>query len=697
MTRKSVSILDYLREREVVVCDLIKSRLIVLDNGNESKENISLGIGSRSSEGDIVYLLSLTADLRRVRDLTNAIREEGYLVDLRTAAGEIDDVAVEVRNEFSKLVAEVPQDFKIKEKSLKKSFIFDEDLSLWWLNDLSSKRSDVYPTFTRLCQLEVIDRLVRSESIGSISLYTDNNDFWDVLNDYCKNRSIPLMTPRPRGRIWTSAAYVLGVIKGVSVTVSWLLRTWLQTLLAKFMVASHNKSLERKESIAFYSHYPGMLKGHRELVDEKYASTPHQVASLLNCHSVFACTFSSDGFHQSVSLREFYKLCRWIRSASVNPDLYLMDADLITKDFWDSLKLIILSWHYWRIGNSKNFQKQWVYSGVDISPLIRREMKTAMLRIPRYTLHARRVKRFVDMVRPKCFITHLFEFCYGRATVYGAKKAYHAPIVIGTQHGPTASRKLLYYHHTDEITPNPEYPSDFVENMPIPDFLLLEGEYTRRQLVYAGYSSEEALVVGAPRIEHLFHSKAYNSKGIKLGRKGNNVLVVLGQHDTYSILDTCIPIVKESPELYFTFKLHPRSGLVAEDIASFFRKKGVLDNYESVSDGMYDILAKCDAVVVTYSSVGIEALALGYPVICLQLPDVVNSSPLLDVEDPLVAIVCNKQSFMKALGDIFSSTREKNIVKSKAVAEILGDIDGKSSVKWARAIFEISANNSESS
>ena len=95
---------------------------------------------------------------------------------------------------------------------------------------------------------------------------------------------------------------------------------------------------------------------------------------------------------------------------------------------------------------------------------------------------------------------------------------------------------------------------------------------------------------------------------------------------------------------------------------------------------MYDTLAKCDAVVATYSSVGIEALALGYPVICLQLPDVVSSSPLLDVEDPLVAIVCNKQSFMKALEDIFSSTREKNIVKSKAVAEILGDIDGKSTV-----------------
>ena len=66
-----------------MVCDLIKSRLIVLDNGNESKENISLGIGSRSSEGEIVYLLSLTADLSRVRDFANAVREEGYLVDLR--------------------------------------------------------------------------------------------------------------------------------------------------------------------------------------------------------------------------------------------------------------------------------------------------------------------------------------------------------------------------------------------------------------------------------------------------------------------------------------------------------------------------------------------------------------------------------------------------------------------------------------
>jgi CDP-glycerol glycerophosphotransferase (TagB/SpsB family) len=64
---------------------------------------------------------------------------------------------------------------------------------------------------------------------------------------------------------------------------------------------------------------------------------------------------------------------------------------------------------------------------------------------------------------------------------------------------------------------------------------------------------------------------------------------------------------------------------------------------------VYDLIPVSDCIVVTYSSVGMEALTRGYPVICLQLPSLINTSPLLDHPSPIFKVARNPEEFSRLL------------------------------------------------
>ena len=660
--------------------------LVILDSINGSPEYIRVDHGVKG-----VCLLSLNPDKQLVDLISEGLIRQGITVDLITAAGKLDDVALRAREKFSELVAEIPKTFSIGKSNLKEAFVLENRLSLWWLNDLSSKRSDAYPTFTRICQLEVIREVVESTGAKDIYLTSKDCDFWDVVASYCQSAGLDFRSPRPRPRYWSVIRNMLSAFKIIGVSLNWFLRTAVQTFLAKRLIGTRiPRQYESERPFAFHTYYPGMLRGENNVRDDKYAGVPDFIRQISGVPTVYACTLSSDGLHQSVSIRRYLEYCRWLRSKSQAREecyFHLMDADLKWRDFWCAIQQLSIVWGYWRLQNSTGFRDQWTYDGASIFPLIRGEFSVAMLRIPRYVLHARRVRRFVDRVKPRCFVAHLFEFCYGRAAVYGVKTSSAPSPVIGTQHGPSAKRKLLYYNYPGELRPRPDRDGDFIENAPIPDWVIVEGEGTRDRLIESGYPKERLVVGGAPRLDELLSVPMKIRKCSQSSGLSKRILVAFGQHDGAAILSACLPVMGRRPDCHFIFKLHPRSGLTAEAVATLVNKQQILSSYEVATGGIYELFSSTDVVLTTYSSVGMEAVARGYPVICLQLPNIVNASPILDVETPGVVTVTNDDELDRALSDETITSENAPEESSNTVQYFFGQLDGLADQRWAEAII----------
>ena len=671
--------------------------LVVLDSfealpGSLQLDDMSESLAIRPERGS-VYLLSFNPDAQVVEQILEALRQQGIEAQYITAAGKLDSVALQAREKFSKLVAEVPVTFSIGSKNLKHAFTFEGCLSLWWLNDLSSKRSDAYPTFTRICQLEVIRDVARSAGAHTIDLITQDCDLWDVVAAYCQQAGIDLRSERPERRYWSSLRRSLATLRILAGSVKWFLRTGIQTLLAKLLVGSSAPSQKELAGLcAFYTHYPGMWRGTSGKRDEKYAGVPDLIERISGIAAIYACTFSSDGVHQSVSIRDYYRYCQWLRARRRTADecrIHLMDADLKWRDFWRAIGQISIVWKYLWLENNPDFRKQWGYDGIDVFPLVRREFHIAMVRIPRYLLHLMRVRRFVEKAKPRCFVSSLFEFCYGRAIVYGVKTANAPPPVIGVQHGPIAKRKLLYYHYPGELRPCPTRPGDFIENIPIPDWIILEGYGAKERLAEAGYPVDRLIVAGAPRLGRLLRVPPKSSQSSSSPDHPKKVLVVFGQHDGAAILSACLPVMAKLSNCHFVFKLHPRSGLTAEAVEEVLNREQVRSTYEIATGSIYNHLSEADVVLVTYSSVGMEAVARGYPVICLQLPNVVNTSPILDIETPGVLKVTSGPELENALREELDVVFRADRDHCDVVQYFFGQLDDNVEQRWAKAIVEV--------
>lgn len=665
--------------------------LIILDALNDVPASLRV-----ATEKASVYLLSFNPDEQIVDRVLELSRQQGIEAQYIAAAGKLDSVALQAREKFSKLVAEVPATFKIDGKNLKEAFTFEDRLSLWWLNDLSSKRSDAYPTFTRICQLEVIREVAGSTGARTIDLISQDCDFWDVVAAYCQREGLKLISERPQGRYRSTLRRSLGILWILSTSISWFLRTAFQTLLAKLLV--RYDSIPRPSSgerpCAFYTHYPGMWRGPGGKRDEKYAGVPEFVEKKYGIPSVYACTFVSDGFHQSASIWQFhtyFQRLRAERQTTSDPQVYLLDSDLTWRDFWQATANLSIIWKYALLEINPDFQRQWIYEGINIYPLIRREFRMAMRRIPRYLLHAMKIRNFIEKVDPSCFVTHLFEFCYGRAMIYGVKSARKSVPIIGVQHGPCAKRKLMYYHYPGEIQPSPETPDDFVRNMPIPDHVILEGHGARECLAEAGYPLDRLLVGGAPRLGQLMEVPRNDLTTSRSTSSSRTVLVVFGQHDGLTILSLCLPVMVSRSDCHFILKLHPRSWLSAEKLDLRLGNENIASSYEVASGNIYELMPDADVVIATYSSVGMEAVALGYPVICLHIPDQVAQSPLLDLDDTesLVFWAADSIQLESALDRAFSMVEFDNASSCHIEHYFFDKLDGDADVRWARIIGDV--------
>ena len=663
--------------------------LVILDDIEPSSLSKLIKVPPASTRATV---LSFGPDEGVVEAVSQLLVDRELDVNVVSAAGTLDGVAPDVIKEYVQLVADAPERCRVSGRSLKEIFAFEGRLSLWWLNEISSKRSDVYPLFTRLCQLEVIRRTVSSTTPDCLVLLTGDPDFWDVVSSYCQTSGIPFESTRPEGFTKSRVRSVIRWVKIFLGLAPWLLETAVQTALAKLLIRDRiPQPTADGQLCAFYTHYPNLWRGAEGQRDEKYQRVPELVQSLGNVPAFYACSFATDTLHQRVSTWAYYRLCRWLRARREKADnvsVHLVDRDLRWRDLVrvSLLSLIVVLRHLW-LERRPAFRRQWILDGVDIFPLIRRELRIAAYRIPRYLLHLIRVRRFIYRANPSCLSMHLFEFCYGRAMVYAAKTAGTPPLVIGVQHGPITHRRTMYDFASGELLRDPTSEDNFVDNVPIPDHIFLEGQSALDTLLESGYPRSRLHVLGAPRVDRLATLRRRPTQDTESHAVARSVLVTFGQHDGRAILQLCRPVLESHTGYHFIFKIHPRSAMTARLTEEFLKGCDAASSYEVASEDFYTLLEQSDAVIATYSSTGLEAAALGYPVVCIHLPNFASPSALLDVESG-VRWAASPQQLTAALDDSLAhppTTEDTERLRRF----FFGKLDGSADRRWAEAIVSL--------
>src|SRR3989338_11333787 len=96
------------------------SYLIILDDVKNA-----LGTFNISADGSPVYLLSFTPKAQTEAELIDRLQRDGIEVKHLNSSGRLDNLSLEVREKFSKLIADIPNRFMIGEKNLKQAFTFE--------------------------------------------------------------------------------------------------------------------------------------------------------------------------------------------------------------------------------------------------------------------------------------------------------------------------------------------------------------------------------------------------------------------------------------------------------------------------------------------------------------------------------------------------------------------------------------------
>tara|TARA_B100000676_G_scaffold77387_2_gene77004 strand:+ start:5669 stop:7330 length:1662 start_codon:yes stop_codon:yes gene_type:complete len=498
---------------------------------------------------------------------------EGF-IELNDAT-RLNKIAEEVRDHYTKWI------YSFNDEFLESKLVIDE-LSLFFISDLSCKRSEFFDTYDSICNLFLLKEKVDEIKITRAKLIGLDRSFVIAFRSLFPDVPVQVeQKPRDRfnlvRRVVSDLIYALNVMGVIALTM------WTRT--------SHQpKATKRK----FLSFFPSMFDDIG--VETKYRTFikyPEEVAVMV----------LADGMHQNISLRQYRRFSQKLKAQKFSLiDEYLRPSDVRQGLVW-WLKL-------WVIFARRRDEKR-TFMGIDVSGYFRRELRFSVSRIMRLLVLKGAVHRFLTRCRPLELYYYPVEYPLGRMVSWVCALASPETQKVGFQMSTVSPRRLEQFMAPGEgSTCLP-----FLRQSPLPDRMLAEDERAASIYRFSGYHGVEVM----SRV----YRYEYLSK-IRPEKRENLSLVVLGLHDGPLLLNVLSDKIRQESDISWLVKPHPRAA------------NNFLDDWKAVSgvtissQSIEELLATVSEVYVTYSSVGLEAKTLGIRVHVVDVPGHVNTSPLID-------------------------------------------------------------------
>ena len=292
-----------------------------------------------------------------------------------------NDLALELRDNYCEYI------YSLNKLFIDAGLIFEKKLSLYFLTDLSNKRTELFNTYPSICHLNLIQERVKFINIDKIILDGCEKNFIEMLSSVFKGKEIEIRnTPMPQkaqNNFWAQAKF--------------LIKTFVEIIFLRLYRFSAPKV--KTINKLFLTRYP--LHFHAVNREEKYGE-------LVGEDDYFLISIITDGSHQNLKFNRYVSALTGLRSFPAKfliLDDWLSIVDVIGTFF----KLFPLSIKY-----SKLLRRRYCFRNMDITGFIHFELKQSLPRIPRLLMFKKAIRKVFSDYIVGDFYYYLHEYCYGR-------------------------------------------------------------------------------------------------------------------------------------------------------------------------------------------------------------------------------------------------------------------------------------------
>ncbi len=496
-------------------------------------------------------------------------------IDLNDGA-RLNEIAETIRDSYSEWV------YALNTRFVESNLMID-GLSLFFLTDLSCKRSEIFETFDIICNLILLRECLSEIQLDKIRLIGVNPAFLLAFESVFP--SVLIKNERP-------VKSISRVSRRLAADHLFLLRAFGVSVLNLFTTRNRKKSVGGGR--VFFSIYPQMFDS--EMHEIKYGG-------LIDDTTQLAVTVLVDGMHQKVSFGQAIRLSR----AAEHKDMQVVDRYLRCSDIFQAMGWAVRLWKWYagQRGDRHHFKE------IDVSGFVREELSFSISRVIRLVMFKGAVTRFLQWRHPEEIFYYPVEYPLGRMISWVAALASPNAKRIGFQMGIVSKRRLEQFMASGEASTEPPYQ----DHVPIPDRVLAEDSNAASIYRYAGYENVNVMEK-VYRYEHL--------KEVQPRRRPGWCLIAPGLHDGAAMLEQLTVEINRNSDQTWVIKPHPRGN------NQYLQHWLTADNVHISEQSVAELLAEVSEVFVTYSSVGLEARQLGLKVTVISIPGRVNTSPLLD-------------------------------------------------------------------
>lgn len=631
--------------------------------------------------GAEVFLAPLSEDQRLIDEVKAFVQARGCAAQVLQSQEDYREVCLRARAKLMAFTARWPGEFRRNGRNFRELFVYRDDLSWWWLSELSQRNGDDRPTLGWLCELELLQDFTRGKRFDEAAVCVDHVDLYQVMCSSLEGSGVHCMPNRGRRPLLDRSRTSL----------VWLMR-WRDffgelshALAVKW--ACRGRSVRREpsptRSVVWHSWYPSQwstTNGKSE--DRYYLHIPGLAEATGRFRSSYLATVRGAKAPWSVA--------RTVRQRPVSADFDYVQRYAGVGDLFRHYFDLRPALRYWQLETfDRSYRASFTVDGVDLFPILRHDMRFSYLRnIPRLLATSDQFRRYAALHKPDFFVTYLEVHCYGRAVIYGVKSGSPTTRVIGYQHSAITPMKLAYNYSGELRMPNGT--GTRLDYMPLPDRFVVHGAAARRILAAGGYPLSRIDVAGIARLDYLYRTLRAATEPDPDVPPGCKVVLVaspIWPERTKSLVETALQGLQRRDDVFAIFKLHPADRFGEQQVHEAAARYG-FKNYRVWNADLYSLIRMSSALFTMSSTTGAEAIAMGVPVIHLQSPRDLDLSPFFEIPDSAFQVK-NVEEFRCALEIILQrgpKLAECQARWSELVTQTFHAVDGKAGERFVEVL-----------
>jgi surface carbohydrate biosynthesis protein (TIGR04326 family) len=631
MCRKIYGLLDCLAMRILFVFD--EHLMIERISGSNGRANA-------------ICLFPLTTRYSIITAVENKMRSDGCHLRLLQSAKLINTSAENLRGQYIRFIAELPEKVRYRTKNLKQIFAIDRHASLWWFSLIAEKSPFKSDSFNRLAQLDAVVSVIKQEKIDKIMFGCRSEKLKNALQQYCCSHRIkfenlparPICGLKERFRKSQKLLY----LKHSMILINSIIHTVLRTAIIKKQIGSLKRAIPQNDNpLLFFAPYPNIneaLAQNGVFKDKTYIYLQDALENDKRniIWAAMYVRYNNISFKKSLEYAE-----RFIKNG----------YSIFFPEEFNSLRTQIKTFFAVLKGGFKflmlerNIHAAHTFGDYNIYPLFKDDWYSSFIGETGYrgVMYYYAFRAILEKIKPeKClYLCEMQE--WEKALICAGNALGSRTSLYGFQSG-TVSRMLLnYFNYPPELSDGGSY------HLPRPNKIICNGRLPYSHLQESGWPRERLWVAEALRYTHF---RKY--PGLQpAGEKQNIVLLALSisPEESSSVLNIVHEAFKGRKDMEIWLRPHP-----ALQLENVFKLSGMSAKnplFKIDNGRLADTLLKARVVVVGQSSVSIEALACGCDVVIVDVPEWINMSPLKGMHSQVIRTADSARSLQEVISGIF--------------------------------------------